>query len=102
MLVETAAGLFCPAGGFHIDPWQPVARALITHAHGDHARPGSAAYLCATPCAPLLARRFGGTVEAGLRSVLSGLRPALRPEPSGHAHIECLAYGQPLSMIACV
>lgn len=65
MLIETASGLFCPAGGFHIDPWQPVDRALITHAHGDHARPGSRAYLCATPSAPLLARRFGpdATIE---------------------------------------
>jgi putative mRNA 3-end processing factor len=59
MLTETAAGLYCEAGGFYIDPWQPVARALITHAHGDHAREGSAAYLCAAACVPLLRRRFG-------------------------------------------
>jgi putative mRNA 3-end processing factor len=59
MLTETSAGLFCPAGGFHIDPWQPVPRAVITHAHGDHARPGSDAYLCTTDCARLLRRRFG-------------------------------------------
>jgi putative mRNA 3-end processing factor len=59
VLSETAAGLYCPAGDFHIDPWQPVDRALITHAHGDHARPGSAAYLCADPSAPLLRRRLG-------------------------------------------
>jgi putative mRNA 3-end processing factor len=62
VLIETAPGLFCPAGGFHIDPWGPVDRALITHAHGDHARPGSAAYLCAAPCAPPLRRRFGEDV----------------------------------------
>jgi putative mRNA 3-end processing factor len=62
VLIETAPGLFCPAGGFHIDPWGPVGRALITHAHGDHARPGSAAYLCAAPCAPPLRRRFGEDV----------------------------------------
>ena len=59
MLVESPEGLFCPAGGFHVDPWQPVARAVVTHAHGDHARPGSAAYLCASPGAGLLRRRFG-------------------------------------------
>ena len=51
MVTETPAGLWCPAGGFHVDPWGPVERAVITHAHGDHARPGSAAYLCAAPCA---------------------------------------------------
>jgi putative mRNA 3-end processing factor len=59
MLRETAAGLYCPGGDFHIDPWQPVERAVVTHAHGDHARPGSRAYLCADGCAPLLRRRFG-------------------------------------------
>ena len=62
MLIETAAGLFCAAGGFHVDPWGAVDRAIITHAHGDHARPGSAAYLCAEPCGPLLRRRFGEEV----------------------------------------
>jgi putative mRNA 3-end processing factor len=51
--------LWCSTGGFHIDPWEPVDRALITHAHGDHARAGSAAYLCAAPSAGLLRRRFG-------------------------------------------
>jgi putative mRNA 3-end processing factor len=70
LLTETAAGLWCEAGGFHIDPWEPVERALITHAHGDHARPGSAAYLCAAPCAPLLRRRFGS--EARIESVPYG------------------------------
>jgi putative mRNA 3-end processing factor len=59
LLTETSSGLWCAAGRFHIDPWQPVDRAVITHAHGDHARPGSAAYLCAAPGAALLRRRFG-------------------------------------------
>jgi putative mRNA 3-end processing factor len=59
LLTETSSGLWCAAGRFHIDPWQPVDRAVITHAHGDHARPGSAAYLCAAPCDALLRRRFG-------------------------------------------
>ena len=59
MLTETADGLYCAAGDFFIDPWGPVDRALITHAHGDHARPGSAAYLCTSGTAALLQRRFG-------------------------------------------
>src|SRR5918911_544047 len=37
----TPAGLYCEPGGFHIDPTRPVARAVITHGHGDHARPGN-------------------------------------------------------------
>ena len=45
VLRKHARALLLRRGGFHIDPWQPVERALITHAHGDHARPGSAAYL---------------------------------------------------------
>ena len=59
MLIETAQGLYCPDGDFHIDPWGAVPRALITHAHGDHARVGSSAYICTEECAPLLRRRFG-------------------------------------------
>jgi putative mRNA 3-end processing factor len=87
MLAETADGLFCAAGGFHIDPWNPVPRAVITHAHGDHARPGSAAYLCAEPGAGLLRRRFGSDtgIEAapyGGRLVLGGVNVSLHP--AGH------------------
>jgi putative mRNA 3-end processing factor len=67
MLRETPDGLFCEAGGFYIDPWGAVDRAVITHAHGDHARAGSRAYLCADPCAAILARRFEpGTVIESL------------------------------------
>jgi putative mRNA 3-end processing factor len=70
MLVETTDGLYCPAGGFHIDPWQAVERALLTHAHGDHARPGSAAYLCTTETVPVLRRRFGP--DASLEGIAYG------------------------------
>lgn len=38
-------GLYCAAGDFFIDPWRPVERALITHGHADHARPGHRRYL---------------------------------------------------------
>ncbi len=58
VLVMTEAGLHCPAGGFHIDPWQGVDRALITHAHADHARAGSRAYLAADRGLPLLRARL--------------------------------------------
>jgi len=62
LLTETSSGLWCASGRFHIDPWEPVDHAVITHAHGDHARPGSAAYLCSSSCEPLLRRRFGPEV----------------------------------------
>ena len=58
MIVETSAGLYCEPGGFYIDPWLPVDRALITHAHADHAHAGSASYLCAAPGEAVLRRRL--------------------------------------------
>ena len=87
MLTETPSGLYCADGGFHVDPWGPVARAVITHAHGDHARPGSAAYLCAEPGARLLRRRFeSDTIVEGIpygRSLTAGtVRVSFHP--AGH------------------
>lgn len=55
----TPKGLYCPAGDFYIDPWKPVDRALITHAHADHARPGSNQYHAASPGIGLLKKRLG-------------------------------------------
>src|SRR6476661_4336238 len=52
-------GLFCPAGNFYIDPWKPVDKAVITHAHSDHARWGSSSYLCHTDSLPVLQLRLG-------------------------------------------
>ncbi|MGD9942600.1 MAG: ligase-associated DNA damage response exonuclease [Burkholderiaceae bacterium] len=51
-------GLYCPAGDFYIDAWQPVPCNVVTHAHADHARPQMGEYHCATPCAPLLQWRL--------------------------------------------
>jgi putative mRNA 3-end processing factor len=87
MLIETAQGLYCPDGDFHIDPWGPVPRALITHAHGDHARFGSNAYLCADRSAPLLRRRFGS--EPAIESIAYGRQLTIGTtrvsfHPAGH------------------
>lgn len=46
LLTRTQSGLYCEAGDFYIDPERPVSRAVVTHAHGDHARRGSGRYLC--------------------------------------------------------
>ncbi len=59
LLTLTDHGLYCAAGDFFIDPWQPVSRAVVTHAHADHARFGSSAYLCAAPGAGILRLRVG-------------------------------------------
>lgn len=59
VLQHRPEGIFCPAGGFYIDPWRPVERALITHGHADHARPGHRAYLATPQAAPVLRHRLG-------------------------------------------
>ena len=88
MLIEpTAAGLYCAAGGFYIDPWQPVGRAVITHGHGDHLRAGSEAYLCSADSAAIVRERLpsGARIEAvpyGEAVNLNGVRISLHP--SGH------------------
>ena len=87
LLQTTDAGLYCEAGGFHIDPWAPVERALVTHAHADHARAGNARYLCAQPSVPLLKRRLGADVEVqglpyGEALSLGDVRVSFHP--SGH------------------
>ena len=55
----TPKGLYCRAGDFYVDPWKPVDRALITHAHADHARPGSKKYHAARTGVGLLKKRLG-------------------------------------------
>jgi putative mRNA 3-end processing factor len=59
LLQLTDAGLYCPAGDFHVDPWLPVERALLTHGHADHARRGCRRYLAAAPAARVLRTRLG-------------------------------------------
>jgi len=59
VLAFTQAGIYCPAADVYIDPWRPVARALITHGHADHARPGHGAYLASRAAAPVIRHRLG-------------------------------------------
>ena len=59
VLQFTDRGIYCPAGDFYIDPWKPVDRALITHGHADHARPGMAAYLATPSAKPVMQMRLG-------------------------------------------
>jgi putative mRNA 3-end processing factor len=66
LLQGTPEGLYCPAGNFHIDPIRPVRRALITHAHSDHARSGHGAVLATQHTLALMEIRYGEAF-AGLR-----------------------------------
>lgn len=87
-LIElTPNGLYCAAGDFHIDPWRPVRRAVITHAHADHARSGSEEYITSRLCVPLLRQRLGGQsravgVDYGEPLTLGETRVSLHP--AGH------------------
>lgn len=82
----TDKGLFCKQGNFYIDPWKPVAKAIITHAHSDHARYGHQQYLCHTYTKPILQLRLGNnnyqTVEWGEKIYINGVQISLHP--AGH------------------
>lgn len=58
-LKTTPNGLYCAPGGFHIDPLRPVARAVISHAHSDHARPGHQAVLATPETLAIMQTRMG-------------------------------------------
>ena len=66
LVVQRPQGLYCPPGDFYIDPWRPVARAVITHAHADHARRGHGAYLATAISAGVLRARLGAIALQGL------------------------------------
>lgn len=89
LLVVTARGLYCPEGDFFIDPSRPApgCRAVITHAHSDHARAGAGAYLCSHACRPLLRCRLGSGIQTqtlgwGEPLRIGGVTVALHP--AGH------------------
>ena len=87
-LIEiTPGGLFCRSGNFYIDPRRPVQRAVITHAHADHARDGSKLYLCTRDTGVLLKARLGTaarieTLEYGETISINSVR--LSFHPAGH------------------
>jgi len=86
LIVQRPEGLYCPPGDFYIDPWRPVARAVITHAHSDHARIGNGHYLAAQQAEGVLRIRLGEidlqTLPYGHRIVHQGVGLSLHP--AGH------------------
>ena len=86
MVVVRKEGLYCVPGEFYIDPWRPVERAIITHAHAVHARVGHRHYLCAAPGVQVLRARLGPVAIQGLAYGESiehhGVRVSLHP--AGH------------------
>ena len=86
LLTFTAKGVFCPQADIFIDPWKPVDRALITHGHADHARPGMQHYLATGDAAPVLRHRLGAisldTMSYGETTEINGVRFSFHP--AGH------------------
>lgn len=86
VLTFTPSGIYCPAGDFYIDPWRPVARALITHGHADHARSGMGTYLATDIAAPVMRHRLGDialdTIAYGEVRQIGGARVSFHP--AGH------------------
>jgi putative mRNA 3-end processing factor len=87
MVVVRKEGLYCVPGDFYIDPWKPVDRAVITHAHGDHARWGHKHYLASEKSVNILKSRLGADInidglEYGERIVHNGV--AISLHPAGH------------------
>jgi putative mRNA 3-end processing factor len=89
ILVRSPSGVCCKLGGFHIDPTRAVERAVITHAHSDHARPGHGAVLATPETLDLMRLRYGenfaGTSQAlayGESITMGGAKVTLHP--AGH------------------
>lgn len=89
LLLPKEAGLYCPAGDFYIDPVRPVARALITHGHADHARPGHEKVLATRETLDIMALRMGAGCYGAAQAAAYGERldiggVAVSFHPAGH------------------
>jgi putative mRNA 3-end processing factor len=89
ILAPTPSGVCCKTGGFHIDPTRPVERALITHAHSDHARAGHGAVLATQETLDLMRLRYGenfaGATQAARYGEPIGLNGVtVTFHPAGH------------------
>ncbi|WP_434458421.1 ligase-associated DNA damage response exonuclease [Stutzerimonas urumqiensis] len=87
LVIARPEGLYCPPGDFYIDPWKPVDRAVITHAHGDHARWGMNHYLATADSEGILRTRIAQdmplqTLAYGETLEHNGVR--LSFHPAGH------------------
>jgi putative mRNA 3-end processing factor len=97
LVVARPEGLYCAAGDFYIDPWRPVANAVVTHAHADHARYGSTRYIAASAGEGVLRTRLGKIDLASLAygeclqvgGVKLSFHPAGHVLGSAQVRIEC-------------
>ena len=85
----TPAGLYCEPGGFYIDPVRPVPRAVVSHGHSDHARPGHRAVLATVATLAIMRQRYGAEAGGVLQAAAYGERidlggVAVTLVPAGH------------------
>ncbi|MCK6614204.1 MAG: ligase-associated DNA damage response exonuclease [Ignavibacteriaceae bacterium] len=87
LLTVNRNGIYCAAGDFYIDPWRGVDRAVVTHGHSDHARPGSRLYLSCKKSELILKERLGNrislqTADYNSPVVINGVTVSFHP--AGH------------------
>ena len=87
----TPSGLYCPPGDFYIDPLRPVARAVITHGHGDHARPGNARVLATAATIAIMRARYGEQAGGALQPLAYGETVAMATLSDIAAHATPIA-----------
>lgn len=72
LLCPKPEGLYCAPGDFYIDPVRPVARAVITHGHADHARTGHGAVLATPETLDIMAERYGAGFAGSTQAAVYG------------------------------
>ena len=82
-------GLYCRPGGFHIDPYGGAKRAVVTHGHSDHARPGHDYVLATSETLAVMTSRLGTPARSGTQTAAYGERLAIGEVmvtlcPAGH------------------
>src|SRR4051812_33155080 len=89
LLCPKPEGLYCAPGDFFIDPVRPVARAVITHGHADHARAGHGAVLATPATIDIMRCRYGEDfaqtiqpLDYGVRVLRDGVEVSFAP--AGH------------------
>jgi putative mRNA 3-end processing factor len=85
----TPAGLYCEPGDFHVDPSRPTPRAIITHGHGDHARPGNSQVLATRETLAIMRARYGDDAGTAMQPLsysesLTVGEVKVRLVPAGH------------------
>lgn len=87
MITFDDCGIYCAQAQVYIDPWKPVHKAIITHAHSDHSRSGMGQYLAHTHAVPVMRLRLGADIKVqalqyGEVITMNGVRISLHP--AGH------------------